>query len=172
QAPEESVDARPAEGEWIVLGGEMAARLADQLEAVGGRATLAALAAAPALRGVIALFEAPERSDASGVIDEAAAATAACRDALAIVQAALALPGVPRIWLVTRGAQSVVAGDTVPALALGSLWGLGRVAQAEHPELRCTLVDIDGDGAIAALLDELLADDAERQLAIRSGVRH
>src|SRR6185436_6880006 len=98
QAPDEAVDARPAEGEWIVLGGEMAARLADQLEAVGGRATRAALddaaalraraadATAPALRGVIALFEAPERSDASGAIDEAAAATAACRDALAIVQ--------------------------------------------------------------------------------------
>jgi acyl transferase domain-containing protein/acyl carrier protein len=77
----------------------------------------------------------------------------------------------PRLWIVTRGAQAV-EGEAPTTPAAATLWGLGRVLAAEHPDLRCSLADIDStDGAIAALADELLADGPEPELAFRSGAR-
>src|SRR5262249_43267037 len=63
----------------------------------------------------------------------------------------------PRLWLVTRGAQPVGDAPTRVALAAATLWGLGRVIALEHPELRCTRVDLDGTADIAALHQEILA---------------
>jgi acyl transferase domain-containing protein/acyl carrier protein len=81
---------------------------------------------------------------------------------------------VPRLWLVTRGAQAAAPADATSAPLSAMLWGLGRVLSLEHPELRCTLVDL-GDapeaGDAQALLDELSSGDVEDQLALRSGRR-
>ncbi|MGH2351417.1 MAG: SDR family oxidoreductase, partial [Chloroflexota bacterium] len=119
-----------------------------------------------------------------------------CGTAVALVQAldASSGPSRPRLWLVTRNAQSLgpeqrVHPDQAP------LWGLGRSIALEHPELRCTLVDLPasdlpaagddrtvGDDAgdslrgadssgDEALVAELLADDGETQVAYRGGAR-
>ncbi|MFY0568811.1 SDR family NAD(P)-dependent oxidoreductase [Archangium lansingense] len=82
----------------------------------------------------------------------------------------------PPVWLVTRGAQAVK--DTRPGLALAQapLWGLGRVVDLEHPELRCTRVDLDPEdleGSLRLLYAELGIGSgaSEREIAFREGVR-
>nr|AAF62883.1 epoD [Sorangium cellulosum] len=78
----------------------------------------------------------------------------------------------PRLWLVTRGAQAIGAGDV--SVAQAPLLGLGRVIALEHAELRCARIDLDParrDGEVDELLAELLADDAEEEVAFRGGER-
>jgi acyl transferase domain-containing protein/acyl carrier protein len=80
----------------------------------------------------------------------------------------------PRLWLVTRGAQAVGDEPRVAALQ-GALWGLGRVVAHEHPELRCTCVDLEGGmpaGEVSALVAELMAGGGDEQVALRAGGRH
>src|SRR5919202_3094805 len=72
------------------------------------------------------------------------AALKGCGSTLHLVQALAtksALP--PRLWLVTRGAQAVGVASGVPGLAQSPLWGMGKAIMLEHPELNCTLVDLD-----------------------------
>jgi len=83
-------------------------------------------------------------------------------------------PELPRLWLITRGAQTV-ANEPVLGTAQAPLWGLGRTLALEHPELECSLVDLEStQGAKGALdlLQELSAPDAEAQIALRSGDRY
>ncbi|MGZ3459579.1 MAG: beta-ketoacyl reductase, partial [Archangium sp.] len=68
--------------------------------------------------------------------------------------------------------------QTRPALALAQapLWGLGRVVDLEHPELRCSRVDLDPEdveGSVRLLFSELGngASAPEREIAFRAGVR-
>lgn len=49
----------------------------------------------------------------------------------------------PRLWLITRGAQAVETAIDTNGLAQVAIWGLGRTIMHEHPEVRCTCVDID-----------------------------
>jgi NADPH:quinone reductase-like Zn-dependent oxidoreductase/NAD(P)-dependent dehydrogenase (short-subunit alcohol dehydrogenase family) len=106
------------------------------------------------------------------------AAELACAAALATVQAAAAVPAaVSGMTLVTRGAQTVSAGERGGEPAQAALWGLGRVAVLEHPEVPCLRVDLDPEGAseeaaLDALLDEVLAGDGEDEVAHRAGARH
>lgn len=80
-----------------------------------------------------------------------------------------------RVWLVTRGGQPLPGASQVdPDQA--ALWGLGRVASLEHPELRCRLVDLDPDAedraGAEALLAEAEAGGDEDQLGFRRGRRY
>ncbi|MBD2727328.1 type I polyketide synthase [Nostoc sp. FACHB-892] len=80
----------------------------------------------------------------------------------------------PRLWLVTQGAQAV--GKLTPLqVQQSTLWGLGRVIALEHPELRCSRLDLDPSATqeqVSNLLAELLAQDAEDQIAYRQGDRY
>ena len=85
---------------------------------------------------------------------------------------------VPRLWLITRGAQQV-QGQAHHELAIGQapLWGLGRTLALEHPELECTRIDLDPDAASDShaadyLLRELAANDREDQVALRGPTRY
>lgn len=95
-------------------------------------------------------------------------------EALQLVQAMIAGRSQSRLWLVTRNAVDVMAGDSVSGFAEATLWGLGKVIVQEHPEFRCTLLDLDNDVDRASnLIAELLrTDDNEREIAVRRGVRH
>ncbi len=79
----------------------------------------------------------------------------------------------PRLWIVTRGAQQVHAGDRV-TLAQTELRGIARVLVFEHPELKTTIVDVEADGAgsVAALTQELLAGSDADEVALRGGQRY
>ncbi|MFI6482204.1 SDR family NAD(P)-dependent oxidoreductase [Nonomuraea sp. NPDC050663] len=69
----------------------------------------------------------------------------------------------PRLWVVTELAQAVETGDAVRPDAT-AVWGLVRAIRHEHPELGCTLIDLDG-GA----LPELWELGEENEVAYRDG---
>lgn len=57
----------------------------------------------------------------------------------------------PRLWLVTRGAQSAVCSNCLPPVTSlepglcphqSLIWGLGNVIRMEHPEWKCSCIDI------------------------------
>jgi acyl transferase domain-containing protein/NADPH:quinone reductase-like Zn-dependent oxidoreductase/acyl carrier protein len=82
----------------------------------------------------------------------------------------------PRWFLVTQGGQSVSPGSNPMTLSGASLWGLGRVMAAEHPEIGCTQIDLDPeestDEQVQRLLPELLSKHSgEDQLAFRQDTR-
>ncbi|HXS85984.1 MAG TPA: SDR family NAD(P)-dependent oxidoreductase [Mycobacterium sp.] len=81
----------------------------------------------------------------------------------------------PRLWLVTQGTQPVAADTDVVSLAQAPLWGMGRSIAHEHPELRCSRVDLPihpQPDDVAALVEELLADAGDTDVAFRGARRH
>ncbi len=119
------------------------------------------------LRGVLHLWHLDELADGLG------AAQLGCQSALHLTQALTRAGEAPRMWLMTRGAVPAdVVSVSAPFQAL--VWGLGRTIALEHPELRCTLLDLDptsGPPAAEELLAEFLVPDAEQQIAQRNGAR-
>jgi len=80
-----------------------------------------------------------------------------------------------RLWIVTRGAQSVESVTSHISIAQTPLWGLAKSIDLEHPELACTRIDLDPQGGpeeLAALIEELSRLDAEREVAFRKETRY
>jgi polyketide synthase 12 len=82
----------------------------------------------------------------------------------------------PRIWLATRAAASIRGEESIVEPAQSAAWGLGRVVALEHPEYRCTTVDLHGDNTLIAssldqLCHELRADASEDRLILATGQR-
>ncbi|MDZ7275824.1 MAG: type I polyketide synthase [candidate division KSB1 bacterium] len=77
-----------------------------------------------------------------------------------------------RLWLVTRRAQPVGEHRGELAAWQAPLWGLGKVIAMEHPEWRCTLVDLDAADGAHELYQEIMTQDDEDQIARRGGRRH
>lgn len=98
----------------------------------------------------------------------------ACESVLRTVHALVgkAYRDAPRLWLLTRSAQAVGAGTL--AVDQSPILGLGRTIALEHPELRCTRLDLDPErpeDEATRVVAELLAEDAEEELAYRGGQR-
>lgn len=76
-----------------------------------------------------------------------------------LVRTVLDNPNLPcRLRLITAGAQSATA-DECASPAHASIWGCGRVAMREHPELNCTLIDLPaGTGETGAIDVKRLAE--------------
>ncbi|OBA90259.1 polyketide synthase [Mycobacteriaceae bacterium 1482268.1] len=74
----------------------------------------------------------------------------------------------PRLYVVTRNAQTVEAGDR-PNLELAGLRGLVRVIGTEHPHLRASQIDVDADGDAELLAQQLLCELDEDETAWRKG---
>ncbi|MFC6881639.1 MULTISPECIES: type I polyketide synthase [Actinomadura] len=75
------------------------------------------------------------------------------------------------LWCATRGAVSVGDSDLLESPAQARVWGLGRVAALEHPDLWGGLVDLPPgpDGLDAARLRAVLTGTAgEDQVALRA----
>ncbi len=174
-------------GRWLILaeGGSLGSRLAGKIRARGGDVLLARRGEGIATAG--------ERGPLAGVIFLASGAGAAhaaevdsgrelareveesCGGLLALLQALLragwSLPG--GLWLVTEGAWAI-GPDAESAPAGAPLWGLGRVLQREHPDLRCHLVDLDRpatESALDALVEGLGRPDGEDQVGLRGDRR-
>ncbi|WP_437512392.1 SDR family NAD(P)-dependent oxidoreductase [Sorangium sp. So ce1099] len=180
---------------WLILADEggLGAALGARLRAAGAAVTL--LPAASPDASAEGLARLVREAEVSGVahlwsLDQPAASETSAaaleqaqgRDmggALHAVQAALksGQRDVPRVWLVTRGAQAVEEGEEVsPAAAL--VWGFGRTVSTEHPELGCARVDLgagaaraDVDAEVEALAAELRVDGREDEIAYRAGER-
>jgi len=133
----------------------------------------------PGCRGIIQLWSLALAAPAETSAALSAAQRLGCGQVLLLVQelARSSASGLPRLWLVTRGAQAAGADPRVPlALAQAPLWGLGRVMAREHPPLWGGLIDLDpgepsAEVAAEALGGELLAPAGEDQLAFRHGQR-
>ena len=98
-----------------------------------------------------------------------------CGSLLHLVQAlaSASVADAPRLWVVTRGAQPLEPGEL--SVAQATLWGAARVVALEHPELRCTCVDL----APSASPDDGLRvhavvarGDREDRLGFRRGRRY
>ncbi|WP_163864652.1 non-ribosomal peptide synthetase/type I polyketide synthase [Myxococcus eversor] len=81
------------------------------------------------------------------------------------------------VWLVTRGAQAVVAGQPLPGIAQSLLWGMARPVAIESSELDVRCVDLDpsseSDAQVEAIVRELhgRSEVADNQVAFRGGRR-
>jgi len=100
-----------------------------------------------------------------------------CLSALHLAQALgeVTEAGARRLWLVTRGAQSVGQQGEPIAVVQAPLWGLGRVMAHEMPAWRPALIDLGAGAAdeeIRSLLEEVWADGDEDEIALRGNVRY
>ena len=92
----------------------------------------------------------------------------------------------PRLWLVTGGAQVTATSETEAepvSIAQAPVWGMARTIDHEHPELRCTCVDLSAGGGpegipqevfeeVEALFREVWADRREGDVALRGSRRY
>jgi len=79
-----------------------------------------------------------------------------------------------RVYVVTKGAHVIVDGDAV-CMSQAGLVGLARTALTEHPETRCTLIDIGAylSAEIAfEIAEELLCDSGETEIGLRGAGRY
>ena len=185
-----------APGTWLLLADRqgVAEDLRVRLEAKGDTCLLApesdgddagryteivtkALEGPAPLRGVVHLWslDTPP-SDVGTSTSPGAAVERACLSALRLTQALAAAGGrqKPRLWLVTRAAQPVSPDQGGVSASQAALWGLGRTIAHEHPELRCTNVDLGtgpAPGEQRALFDELSSNGSEREVALRGDER-
>lgn len=122
------------------------------------------------LRGVVYLWG---LDAADGEADPLAAQQSACGGLVEVVKAlAAGAMGQPRLWVATRGSQSVDAGRVVAAQA--PAWGLTGTIASEHPEWRPVRVDLDPVSTDPAkdLWQEIQEDGREDRVAARGGRRY
>jgi phthiocerol/phenolphthiocerol synthesis type-I polyketide synthase B len=91
---------------------------------------------------------------------------------LTVAMAGMASP--PKLFMLTRNAQPVTAGDRANAVH-AVLWGLGRTLALEHPEIWGAVIDVDDSvpAGLAAryVVAEAQAGDGEDQVVYRAGAR-
>ena len=140
-----------------------------------------ALPDGPNLRlGVIHLWalDQPSRDDMS-ISELEMTQLIACGSLLHLTQALAdaSMPEPPKLWTVTQGAQPIndPSGRLKPlsvAFTQAPVWGLSHVVAQEHPEFRCTRLDLDPQssavGQTQGLLSEILSPEVEEdQIAFR-----
>ncbi|TVP47770.1 MAG: SDR family NAD(P)-dependent oxidoreductase [Gemmatimonadales bacterium] len=190
---------RPEAGSWLVVsdrggtGPELARLLRERGEActlvlpeavgamdwkvLSGRVARSPAGDGSRPKGVVHLaaldFEPPDETpSAEGLRDVEDGQREVAGGALHLVQALIAADLAPRLWIVTRGAQPVCAGERCdPRQA--TLWGLASVVEEEHPELRCVSLDLDPNAVPdpERILGELLDPDHEGRVALRGDER-
>jgi FkbH-like protein len=85
---------------------------------------------------------------------------------LAELAARAAASGTSRLVWVTSNAVAVGPADPVTGIAQSAMWGLARVARAEHPGLALQIVDADDELAPSSLL-AAVTQDSEPEVAVR-----
>jgi acyl transferase domain-containing protein/acyl carrier protein len=78
----------------------------------------------------------------------------------------------PRLYILTRGAQTVTSTDGAPSVVQATIWGLGRVVAMEEPDLGCHRIDLPANATasdVEWLLREIDGSDNEHedQVALR-----
>jgi acyl transferase domain-containing protein/NAD(P)-dependent dehydrogenase (short-subunit alcohol dehydrogenase family)/acyl carrier protein len=107
-----------------------------------------------------------------------AASETCCVSVLLLVQAVMQsqMMSKPRLTLVSSMAVAPPCGSGILDARQAPLWGFGRVVQAEHPELRCRLIDLQSDlhdpSAARLLAHELVRTEAESEVVLTPGERY
>lgn len=83
----------------------------------------------------------------------------------------------PRFWIVTRGTQSAGTGaNNLSGISQSPLWGMRKVIALEHPELKCTCIDLDPDASLVQQAQNLWAEvwsgNPEDQVVLRQDRRY
>ena len=187
----------PASGVWIVLADEggIAERVAKRLETSGARVTRIHSSKAVDRSGPYVDPGCPEElkralvqlrrdmPEANAIVNfwtlDAERAGADLESAMNLgpiavlhITQAIAAAGwdeCPRLWVVTAGAVST--GNEEVSVAQAPVSGFCRTLAREHPEMRCTLVDLPvhpGEAQIDLLMDHLSRDSSEQQVALRA----
>ncbi len=76
-----------------------------------------------------------------------------------------------RIWLLTANAVAAGTTDTTTEPAQATLWGFGRSAALEHPQIWGGLIDLDRSTDANGVMREILHGDRGDQIALRAGHR-
>jgi NADPH:quinone reductase-like Zn-dependent oxidoreductase len=177
-------------GAWLIfadndgLGEGLAARLENQGEtclvvfpeqADEQMIAEAVASNSPALKGIVHLWgaETPAVAEPSSSAWETAQ-TLGCESVMRLIQSLAESPlnKSPRLWLVSRGAHAVADETSLISPGQSMLWGLGRVVMLEHPELHCTMIDLNPageSGELQQLFREITAYGSEDQIAFRNG---
>ena len=82
---------------------------------------------------------------------------------------------VPKLYVLTRGAQTLENDTHCASVAQATLWGLGRVVAMELPDLGCVRIDLPPEVSSdepGLILKELIHRSDEDQIALRSHGRH
>jgi acyl transferase domain-containing protein/acyl carrier protein len=82
----------------------------------------------------------------------------------------------PRLWIVTQGTQVIGNQKNHQAsIVRSTLWGLGKVIILEHPEIRCSLIDLSPENILEQLpmlVQEIKLNSNENQIAWREQKRY
>jgi acyl transferase domain-containing protein len=160
-------------GLWIVIGGSgtVATPLISLMESAGGECVRVgnveelerALEAVGRRRRGVIRISAMQSSDAHD-------AAAESMDIVRTVRAVAGAADAPRLWLVTTGVWHLASDGGEVHVAQSPAWGLGRVIEREHPELRSVNADLSAspdDKEIEFLGRLICGDGSEEQIAIR-----
>lgn len=124
------------------------------------------------VRGVVHLWACDAPDPIQSVGDLVGAQELGVGSVVRLVKAlTFAAAGSPRLWLVTRGAQSV-EGES-PNLSQAPVWGLAKAIVFEHPDLKCSRLDLDPktETPIELIGNLFTEGEPEDQIAIRRGLR-
>src|SRR5262249_9291102 len=83
----------------------------------------------------------------------------------------------PRLWFVSRNAVAALYNDLSTEATSAALWGLGRTAALEYPQLWGGLIDLEQSHQSSVAHDaailhrEIVHGDGEDQIAVRAGRR-
>ena len=125
---------------------------------------------------IIHLWSLEENERAIQDKDAGILSSAGCESVLKLIKTISATKNSksPKLMLVTKQAQAVIAGDQINGLTASSLWGLGKVISLEHPELNCVRIDLSGneESDVKLISNEILSDGTEGEVAFRNGERY
>lgn len=99
-----------------------------------------------------------------------------CYSVLHLIQALeQRITGSPKLWLVTKGAQSINT-DMPVAIEQSPILGLGKVISLELPELKCVRLDLDAQHtnleSADLLFRQISSDSQEDQISFRARDRY
>ncbi len=171
---------------WLVLSDSsgVAAEVAKQLEKLKGTVTIAdsPQLVADCLRGgsydcVLHLgsLDSPQTRDlGAGAL--AKSESSLMPSVLATIQAIVSQQSAAKLWLVTAGAEAVLAEDGDQNVAQAPVWGFGLTLAVEHPSVWGGLLDLDANSSAgeqaARMVSAILRNDGEDQVALRDGKRY
>ena len=132
----------------------------------------------PPLQGVIHLWSLDDTPPDNTSLDSLETAYGlGCTSTLYLVQALAQITWthVPRLWLITSGVHTLDAETASVALGQAPLWGLGAVIANEHPEFRCTRIDVSPGvppHERPSLYEEIYAGSSADQIVLRDERRY
>ena len=130
------------------------------------------------LRGVINLWAMSTQEEEITISSLKRDQVKGCANVLHIVQAIVKArySEPPKLYVVTRGVQKILARTILPNVSQAPLWGLGNVIAMEHPAINCIRIDLDPlndrQEEVRRIFDEIWFHQLESQITYRDGQRY